>query len=96
MMGRSWEIRRLVCCAICVASSRRRRKEELRYPLPPIRQHRNQAADVVDVIGFDNEDGYLDPLSPINVRERRVANARKVLGFKAQHGRGDQADQAAA
>lgn len=54
--------------------------------------------DVVDVIELENNEngGCVDPLSPINIREQRVAKARRALGLKSQRDRGDQADQAAA
>ena len=35
-------------------------------------------------------------MSQLSVREQRIAKARRVLGLKAQHDRGDQADQTAA
>lgn len=42
-----------------------------------------------------DEDGHDDPISPVNVREQRVAKARRVLGLKSQRSSGDQADQVA-
>lgn len=35
-------------------------------------------------------------LSPISIREQRIARAREVLGLKQQHDRGDRADHGAA
>ena len=62
--------------------------------VPPNSQNQGQEEDVMDVIDLD-EAGYVDPLSPIPVREQRVAKARRALGFNAQVDREDQADQAA-
>ena len=55
--------------------------------------------DLIDLEeGIDTiKDGWADKLSPVTVREQRVARAREVLGLnKPKQDRGDQADQAAA
>ena len=59
----------------------------------PIQKH---TQDLVDVIDIDDEEGYADLLSPISIREQRIARARGVLGFKQHHDRGVQADPGAA
>ena len=59
---------------------------------PP--QNTNQ--DSIDVIDIGEEEGDTDPLSPIIVREQRIAKARTVLGLKRQRDRGDQADHGVA
>ena len=55
------------------------------------------APDLIDLT--EPQDGFTDQLSPVSVREQRVAKARRVLGLKASHqqvDRGDQADAGAA
>ena len=54
--------------------------------------------DLVELIEDEAEnDGYIDRLSHMIVREQRIAKAHQVLGFSKKHvERGDQADQAAA
>lgn len=55
-----------------------------------------QNVDVIDVIDIGAEEGYIDPLSPVIVREQCIARAREVLGVKKQRDRGDRGDQGAA
>ena len=64
---------------------------------PDQNQEVSQPLDVVDLETEEEDiDGHEYGLSPINVRERRVARARRVLWLKSQHSRGDQADEVAA
>lgn len=67
-------------------------KEERRSEVP-IQKLQDSSIDVIDI---DDEEGYIDLLSPIIVREQRIAKTRKVLGFEQQHDRADQADQGVA
>ena len=75
-------------CSDCDPLSRRRR-DGSQVPI-------SQTQDVIDVVDIDDGEGCTDPLSPISNREQRIARARKFLGLKQQHDRGDQADQGAA
>ena len=73
---------------------RRRRREGgercIWYPAAPQKQ---QNPDLIDLTEED-QDGSEDRLSPITVREQRVACARKVFGLhKDRVDRGDQAGQ---
>ena len=61
-------------------------------------QNTNKLPDLVDLIEDEEDhDVFNDRLSPITVRERRIAKARQVFGVnKKLEERGNQADQAAA
>ena len=61
-------------------------------------QNNEHLPELVDLIEDEAEnDGFIDRLSHIFVREQRIAKARQVLGLnKELEERGDQADQAAA
>ena len=50
-----------------------------------------------DLVDLEDDEGSIDTLSPVTVREQRVARARQFLGLnKPKQDRGDQVDQAAA
>ena len=61
------------------------------------RQHLNSFPDTAHLTETADNDGFEDRLSPVIVREQRVAKARRIFGLnEPQRSRGDHADQKAA